>query len=78
MSQNIMTKIVAENGKPFGEYLFIIKLLRDMYKQRPSLSRGTIIYGVRKVLQYMSNSYRQMFVECWTKNLATLMYILNG
>ena len=49
-----------------------------MFKQRPSLLRYTVTYDVAKLLQYISNSYSKISLECLTKKLATLMYILNG
>ena len=54
------------------------RLLRGMFKQRPSLPRYTVTYDVAKVLQYISNSYLKMSLECLTKTLATLMCILSG
>ena len=35
-------------------------------------------YDVAKVSQYISNSYSKMSLECLTKTLATLVWILSG
>ena len=68
----------AKEGTLFGKHPLIIRLLRGMFKQRPSLPRYTVTYDVAKVLQYISNSYSKMSLECLTKKLATLMCILSG
>ena len=47
----------AKEGTLFGKHPLIIRLLRVMFKQRPSLPRYTVTYDVEKVLQYISNSY---------------------
>ena len=49
-----------------------------MFKQRPSLPHYIVTYDVAKVLQYISNPYSNMSLECLTKRLATLMCILSG
>ena len=68
----------AKEGTLFGKHPLIIRLLRGMFKQRPSLPCYTLICDVAKVLQYISNSYSKMSLECLTKKLATLMCILSG
>ena len=57
----------AKEGAPFGNHPLFIRLLRGMFKQRPTLPRLTVIYDVAKVLQYISNSYSNMSLECLTK-----------
>ena len=68
----------AKDGAPFGKQPFIVKLLKDMFKQRPSLPYYRMTYDVAKVSQYISNSYSKMSLECLTKMLATLVWILSG
>ena len=68
----------AKDGAPFGKQPFIVKLLKDMFKQRPSLPCYRMTYDVAKVSQYISNSYSKMSLECLTKMLATLVWILSG
>ena len=68
----------AKDGTPFGKDPLIARLLRSMFKQRPSLPRYTVTYDVAKVLQYISNSYSKMSLEFLTKKLATLLCILSG
>ena len=68
----------ATEGTLFGKHHLIIRLLRGMFKQRPSLPRYTVTYDVTKVLQYISNSCSKMSLERLTKKLATLMCILSG
>ena len=62
----------AKEGTPFGKHPLIIRLLRDMFKQRPSLPRYTVTYDEAKVLQYISNSYSKMSLECQTKKLGNI------
>ena len=62
----------AKDGAPFGKQPFIVKLLKDMFKQRPSLPCYRMTYDVAKVSQYISNSYSKMSLECLTKTLATI------
>ena len=63
----------AKDGAPFDKQPFIVKLLKDMFKQRPSLPCYRMTYDVAKVSQYISNSYSKMSLECqsvdfkWTK-----------
>ena len=68
----------AKDGTPFDNQPLIVRLLRGMFKQRPSLPRYTVTYDVAKVLQYISYSHSKMSLECLTKMLATLMSILVG
>ena len=41
----------AKEGTLFDKHRIIIKLLRGMYKQRPSLPHYAVTYDVAKVLQ---------------------------
>ena len=52
----------------------IVKLLRGMFKQRPSVPRYIVTYDVVKVLQYISNSYSNISFEFLTKNLAAYVH----
>ena len=58
------------DGTPYGKHPRIVRLLRGIFKQRPSLPHYTVTYDVVKVLQYISNSY--------SKKLETLIPILSG
>ena len=51
----------ANDGTPFGKHPLIGRLLRGMFKQRPSLPRCMMTYDLAKVLQYIRNSYSEMF-----------------
>ena len=75
---NTARSVLFSEGALFGKHPVIARLLRSMFKQRPSLPRYTVTYYVAKVLQYISNSYSKMLLECLTKTLATLMCILSG
>ena len=66
----------AKDRTPFGKYPLIVKLLRSMFKQRPSLPHYTVTYDVAKMLQYISNSYSKMFFRVSDKKLVTLIRIL--
>ena len=61
----------AKDGTHFGKHPFIVRLLRGMFKQKPSLPRYTVTYDVAKVLQYISKSYSEMSLEFLPKKLAT-------
>ena len=67
-----------KGGTPFVKHPLIVRLLRGMYKQSPSLPRYTVTYDLAKVLQFISNSYSETSLEFLTKKLATLMCILSG
>ena len=58
----------AKYDAPFGEHHLIVRLLRSMFKQRPSLPHYTVAYDVAKVSQYISNSFSKMSLECLTKS----------
>ena len=64
----------AKDGTPFDNQPLIVRLLRGMFKQRPSLPRYTVTYDVAKVLQYISYSHSKMSLECLTKMLATFRW----
>ena len=68
----------AKDGTPFVKYPLILRLLRSMFKQRPSLPRYTVTYDVANLLQYISKSYSKMSLGCLTKGLETLMCTLSG
>ena len=61
----------AKDGTPFGKHSLIVRLLRGMLKQKPFLPRYTVNTDVAKMLQYISNSYSKMSLECLTKKLNT-------
>ena len=66
----------AKDGTPFGKHPLIVRLLRGMLKQKPFLPRYTVNFDVAKVLQYISNPYSKMSLECLSKELNTnYMYI---
>ena len=68
----------VEYGTPYGKHPRIVRLLRGIFKQRPSLPHYTVTYDVVKMLQYISNSYSKTYLECLTKKLETLICILSG
>ena len=45
----------AVNGFTFGEQPLIKRLLRGMFKERPTFSRYTVTYDVKYVLDYVKN-----------------------
>ena len=58
----------AKYDAPFGKHHLIVRLLRSMFQQRPSLPHYTVAYDVAKVLQYISNSFSKMSLKCLTKS----------
>ena len=76
-ARSTLSSALPEQMVPLWQHPLIVRLLRGMFQQRPSLSRYTVTYNVAKVLQYISNSYSEMSLEFMTKKLA-LMCILSG
>lgn len=72
--------IPANNGIRFGDHPLIKRLLRGMFKQRPSLPRYTVTYDVKGVLDYIKQYTisEEMSLESLSKYLATLMCLLSG
>ena len=56
----------AKDGTSFEKHPLVVRLLRSIFKHKPSLPRCTIAYNVAKVLQYIGNSYSKMSLECLT------------
>ena len=76
-ARSTLSSALPEKMVPLWQHPLIVRLLRGMFQQRPSLSRYTVTYNVAKVLQYISNSYSEMSLEFMIKKLA-LMCILSG
>ena len=72
--------IVPINGITFGKHPLITRLLKAIYKQRPSLPKYTVTYDVNIVLEYLKTlpQNRDNSLEIHTKKLATLMCLLSG
>ena len=68
------------NGITFGKHPLITRLLKAIYKQRPSLPKYTVTYDVNIVLEYLKTlpQNRDNSLEIHTKKLATLMCLLSG
>ena len=47
----------ATNGFTFGEQPLIKRLLRGMFKERPTFPRYTVTYDVKHVLDYVKKCY---------------------
>ena len=64
----------------FGNHLLIKRLLKGIFKERPTLPRYTVTYDVNKVFLYMKSlpPVCELNLETITKCLATLLCLLTG
>ena len=66
----------SENGLTFGKQPIIQRLLKGMFKERPTFPRYTVIYDVKPVFDFIKSlsCSDETSLEICTKALATLMY----
>ena len=69
-----------QDGKTFGEHPTVSKLLKGIYKLRPSLPKYTVIYDPDIVLSYIATLPKnsELLLELLTKKLVTLLCLLSG
>lgn len=67
-------------GVTFGRHPLVARLLKGMFKRRPSLPRYTVTYDITIILNYMTTMApnRDNSLELHTYKLATLMCLLSG
>lgn len=67
-------------GKSFGQNDNVSRLLKGMFKMRPSLPKHTVIYDPDIVISYMQKlpDNKNLELELLTKKLATLLCLLSG
>jgi len=70
----------SSKGATFGKHPLVIRLLKGIFRQRPSLPRYTVTYDVGILLNYMSSRplNRNNSLEEHTYKLATLMCLLSA
>ena len=68
------------DGLTFGKQPLIKRLLRGIFKERPTLPRYTVTYDVDIVFQFLASwdNPADLTLELLTKRLTTLMCILSG
>ena len=68
------------DGKTFGKQPIIQRLLKGMFRERPSLPRYSVTYDVKPVFDFIKNinCSEETSLEMITKILATFMCILSG
>ena len=70
----------TSNGTSFGKHPLVTRLLKGIFRLRPSLPRYTVTYDVGILLNYMSSRppNRENSLEEHTCKLATLMCLLSA
>ena len=68
------------NGVPFGKHPVITRMMKGIFKERPSLPKYTVTYEASVVLNFMTSlpPNRDNSLEVHTYKLATLMCLLSG
>ncbi len=68
------------DGKTFGNQEVVKKLLKGVYKGRPSFPRYIVIYDANIILQYIRTlpDNADLLLEVLTKKLCTLLCLLSG
>ena len=62
----------------FGEHPLITRLLKGMFRERPSLRKYIVTYDAKSVLDYIKSFQRNFDLKMLTKCLVTLMCLLCG
>ena len=70
----------SENDLTFGKQPIIQRLLKGMFKERPTFSRYTVTYDVKPVFDFIKSlsCSDETSLEICTKAVATLMCLLSG
>ena len=76
----LFTIIEPTNGVTFGNHPLIKRLLKEIFKERPTLPRYAVTYDVNKVFLYMKSlpPVCELNLETITKCLATLLCLLGN
>ena len=72
--------LLLKEGKTFGESQEVSKMLKEIFKLRPTFPKYTIIYDPDIILPYMDAlpTNASLLLEDLTKTLCTLLYLLTG
>jgi len=71
--------ITPINGIPFGKQPLIQRLMRGVFKQRPSLPKYTVTFDVKKVFDFIESlDFDHLDLEMLTKCLAVMLCLLSG
>ena len=76
----LSSTLPAVNGFMFGEHYLITRLLRGMFKERPTFPRYIVAYVAQYVLDYVKKCFisSETSLELTSKILATMMRLLSG
>ena len=76
----LSTILPRKEGKTFGKDETVSRMIRGIFKLRPSLPKYVSTYDPDVILRYISNlpSNRELMLEMLTKKLCTLLCLLSG
>ena len=76
----LSTILPMRQGTTFGKDELISRILKGIFRNRPSLPKRTVIYDTDKVLSYINSLPRnqELMLELLTQKLCTLLCILSG
>ena len=80
-TRSMLSAILPEReGITFGKNMLISRVLKGIFKLRPSLPRHTVMYDTKQVLNYMQSlpDNQELMLELLTLKLCTLLCILSG
>lgn len=71
--------ILPTNGVTFGKHPLIQRLLRGIFKERPSLPKYTVTYDVKRVFNFITSlDQDSLSLELVSKCLATLLCLISS
>ena len=70
----------ASDGLSFGKTPLVSRILKGVFKKRPSLPKHTVIYDTNIVLEFIESwpDNNQLLLEELTLKLTTLLCLLSG
>lgn len=76
----LSTLLPTVNGCTFGKDPMVKRLMKGVFKRRPSLPKHTVIYDANVVLAYIQTlpPNKELSLEMLTKKLCTLLCLLSG
>ena len=81
VARSILSAILLlKEGKTFGEYQKVSKMLKGIFKLRPTFPKYTVIYHLDIILKYLDTlpNNSSLLMEDLTKKLCTLLCLLSG
>ena len=78
-ARSALSPFISVEGVPFGEHPWVTRLLKGMFRERPSLPKYTVTYDAGVVLDYLRGiPLENITLKMLSHKLVTLMCFLTG